>query len=159
MLTCCYVGKLSRVMRSQPAYSDLLGPLGQLCAETVSIFEFALEKQREFDRTEARRQEEQQRRREGLARKMAERNEQVKQVKSRAMEREKQEIEAAEMELAARKKALCQVENGIHEDQDDNDNPSQSAADEHVVSGSPLYFMNTILITEIDLIRGPSTPR
>jgi hypothetical protein len=134
----------------------MLGALSQLCVETASNFESALERQKEFDRTEARRQEEEQRRWEELVKEAAER---VKQEKFRAMEREWQEIESAELALAAMKKVLCQPEIEIDKDEDDNDNDnvSQSATDEHVVSSLHLYFINSILTTEIDSIRKPST--
>jgi hypothetical protein len=86
---------LIRALGSQPAHSNVLGALSQLCVETASNFESALARQKEFDRTEARRQEEEQRRWEELVKEAAE---QVQQEKFRAMERERQEIESAEPE-------------------------------------------------------------
>ena len=141
-------------MRSQPAHSNVLGALGQLCSEAVSNFESALERQREFDCAEARRQEEERKKREELAKEAAKRD---KQEKFRAMERERQEIKAEELKLAARKQALRQAENGVNKDDNDDDNASQSDTDEYIVNGFHLYFINIELTAEIDSIRRTST--
>ena len=117
-------------MIAQPLHTNVLSAVGQLCTSTVAQFELALAKQIELDREQAARVEEEKMMQAELAKQAAEREEREKLEKMREREREKQEIEAVERELLTKKKALREAE----KEDDDNDNASQSTADDHMVS-------------------------
>lgn len=121
---------MSRLIAAQPLHTDVLSTVGQLCTKAVAHFESVLQSQIEFDQAQARRIKDEEKKQVELAKQAAEREEMEKLERIREREREKQEIEAAERELAAKKNALLQAEKG----DDDNDNASQSAMDEHIVS-------------------------
>jgi hypothetical protein len=108
----------------------MLSTVSQLCTKAVAHFESVLESQIEFNQTQARRIKDEERKQVELTKQVAEQEEMEKLEKIREREREKQEIEAVEHELAVKKNALLQAEKG----DDNNDNASQSAMDDHIVS-------------------------
>jgi hypothetical protein len=96
----------------------------------VAHFKSVLQSQIEFGQVQARRIKDEEKKQVELTKQAAEQEEMEKLERIREREREKQEIEVVEHELAMKKNALLQAE----KEDDNNDNASQSAMDEHIVS-------------------------
>jgi hypothetical protein len=124
-------------MGTQPKHEELFVALNVLCANAIANCEMELEDQRMSDRAEMWRLEEEERRREEAARLAAEKEKKEKLERSKKMEIDRQEIEAAERELEAKKEALRIAQKGPDDDDEEEDEEGgESNADERVVSQS-----------------------
>src|SRR6202521_398339 len=126
-------------MGSQPDHHDVFTALTAFCLTAIAECEAELADQKASDKVEAQRLEEEKKRKEEEARLIVEQEEKDRLERIRKREQDRQEIEAAECELEAKKKALCDTEKGAdEEDENEDEEGSDSAAEEPVVR-PPFY--------------------
>ena len=136
-------------MGSQPDHKAAFSALIDACAYTVIDVEKHLDEQKESDAAEVRRQEEEKRQKEQMARLAAEQEEKDRLDRVRKMAEEREAIAAAERDLEAKKEALhitqkaADMDGDDEDDEDDDDEGSddqgsESAAEEAQVR-DPLF--------------------
>jgi hypothetical protein len=130
-------------MGSLPEHHDVFTSLNVVCANAIAACEAAIEEQKASDRAEAQRSEEEKTVRENMARMVAEWEEKERVEKLEKMEKDKQDIEIAERELAAKKEVLRNAQKGP---EDEDEGGSESAAEEHSVSPSVVFYMTLSLL-------------
>jgi len=136
-------------MGSQPDHKAAFSALIDACAYTVIDVKKHLDEQKESDATEVRRQEEEKRQKEQMARLAAEQEEKDRLDRVRKMAEEREAIAAAEHDLEAKKEVLritqkaADMDGDDEDDKDDDDKGSddqgsESAAEEAQVC-DPLF--------------------
>jgi|SRR5882762_7567615 len=119
-------------MGSQPDHKVAFSALNEACTHTILNVEKQLDEQRESDAAKVRRQEEEKRQREEMARLAAEQEEKERLERVRKMEEEREAIAAAERDLEAKKEALriTQKAADMDDDDDDGDDDEEGSDDE-----------------------------
>lgn len=141
-------------MGSQPDHHEVFTALHMLCANAIAECEAELENQKASDRAEAQLLEEEKKRREDAAKFVAEQENKNRLESLRKMEKGRQEIDAAERELEAKKAALRNAEKGAdggeddNEEEDEEEEGSKSAPEDAVVR--PFFDIFTPLYIEVN---------
>ena len=124
-------------MGAKQEHTEVLGQLAALCATMVAECEAALAQQEADNLAAAKRAEEEEEKWAEVTRQVVEKEEKAKEEKLKERERKREEITAAECELAAQKRALLEVERALEYSNDsdlDNNVRSQSFIAENPVS-------------------------
>jgi len=123
-------------MGSQPDHKAAFSALIDACAYTVIDVKKHLDEQKESDATEVRRQEEEKRQKEQMARLAAEQEEKDRLDRVWKMAEEREAIAAAERDLEAKKEALhitqkaADMDGDDEDDEDDEDDDDEGSDDQ-----------------------------
>jgi len=149
-------------MGSQPDHKAAFSALIDACAYTVIDVKKHLDEQKESDATEVRRQEEEKRQKEQMARLAAEQEEKDRLDRVWKMAEEREAIAAAEHDLEAKKEVLRITQKAADMDGDDEDDKDDDEKAATIKVANPLlkrhkyviHYSQYVLIIITSHIRG-----